>query len=124
MNPTDRLLVIGFLLFMAYVLYVPAVLRWWAARRATREADRAWRAGLAQAVTDHERRVGEIERAAKDIEETRLMPGYDQRDPGDEDQVPEGLGVVRPYPLAEQFPKLTVMQLAAVARRRAQEHHA
>lgn len=30
------------------------------------------------------------------IEETRLMPGANQGDPGDEDQVAEGVGMVRP----------------------------
>jgi hypothetical protein len=30
------------------------------------------------------------------IEETRLMPGADGRDYGDEDQVAEGLGITRP----------------------------
>jgi hypothetical protein len=33
-------------------------------------------------------------------EEVRLMPGAEQRDPGDEsDQVAEGLGIVRPRPV-------------------------
>lgn len=58
------------------------------------------------------------------VEETRLMPRAEQRDLGDEDEpVTEGLGIVRPRRmLAERFPKLTPAQLAAVARRRAQEH--
>ena len=34
--------------------------------------------------------------AARPIEETRLMPGAEQRDDGDEDQVAEGRGLVRP----------------------------
>ena len=100
MTPTDRILVVVYLVFMGLVWAVE-VLHWWAARKANRE----WRQGLADAVTAQERR-DDIVAAAEDrqptlfgfpiveVEETRLMPGADGRD--DEDQVAEGLGVTRP----------------------------
>lgn len=41
------------------------------------------------------------------IEETRLMPGYNQGDPGDEDQVAEGVGMVRPPHCERAYPSHT-----------------
>jgi hypothetical protein len=122
MTPTDRLIVLVYLAFMVYVLVAPAIHRW----RVQRANAQRWALAQqdAREFLAHERRLKEIDAAARDIEEVRLMPG--QGDPGDEnDSIPEGLGVVRPPArLAAQFPKLTLAQLTNVARRRAQEHTA
>jgi len=45
--------------------------------------------------------------AARPIEETRLMPGADGRDYGDEDQVAEGLGITRPPRCEHAHPSRT-----------------
>lgn len=63
------------------------------------------------------------------IEETRLMPGVEQRDYGDEDQVAEGLGVLRrrPRPARSQIISWwdldTSARLAVDEARRALEAH-
>lgn len=50
----------------------------------------------------------EAQDLAKEIEETRLMPGAEQRDPGDEnDQVAEGVGMVRPPHCERAYPSHT-----------------
>lgn len=50
--------------------------------------------------------------AAKPIEETRLMPGYDQRDTGDEDQVAEGLGIPGSPVIKRAYPsRVTPLEL-------------
>ena len=75
MTFADRLSVWALLALMLVAWVAPWFYRW----RASRQAAREWREGLAHAVTDHERRMQEIERAAADLrgpEETRLMPGF------------------------------------------------